>query len=77
MAEAEDYRVTALLDQEKALRSQMDEHRAAIAELADERRRVLRELVDAIGITKAKRELNISSQAIYKALGTVDRKSVV
>lgn len=72
MAEAEDYRVTALLDQEKALRSQMDEHRAAIAELADERRRVLRELVDAIGITKAKRELNISSQAIYKALGKPD-----
>ncbi len=69
MAEAEDDRVTALLDQEKALRSRMDEHRAAIAELADERRRVLRELVDAIGITKAKRELNISSQAIYKALG--------
>jgi len=50
----------------------MDEHRAAIAELADERRRVLRELVDAIGITKAKRELNISSQAIYKALGKPD-----
>ena len=72
MAEAEDYRVTALLDQEKALRSQMDELRAAIAELADERRRVLRELVDAIGITKAKRELNISSQAIYKALGKPD-----
>lgn len=72
MAEAEDYRVTALLDQEKALRSRMDEHRAAIAELADERRRVLRELVDAIGITKAKRELNISSQAIYKALGKPD-----
>ena len=72
MAGAEDYRVTALLDQEKALRSQMDEHRAAIAELADERRRVLRELVDAIGITKAKRELNISSQAIYKALGKPD-----
>jgi hypothetical protein len=72
MAEAEGYRVTALLDQEKALRSQMDEHRAAIAELADERRRVLRELVDAIGITKAKRELNISSQAIYKALGKPD-----
>lgn len=72
MAEAEDYRVTALLDQEKALRSQMDEHRAAIAELADERRRVLRELVDAIGITKAKRELKISSQAIYKALGKPD-----
>lgn len=72
MAEAEDDRVTALLDQEKALRSQMDEHRAAIAELADERRRVLRELVDAIGITKAKRELNISSQAIYKALGKPD-----
>lgn len=64
--------MTALLDQEKALRSQMDEHRAAIAELADERRRVLRELVDAIGITKAKRELNISSQAIYKALGKPD-----
>jgi len=65
--------VTALLDEEKALRTKMDEHRSAIAELAEQRRLVLRQIVDTLGITRAKRELNISSQAIYKALGSKDQ----
>jgi hypothetical protein len=73
MAEAEDVDVTALLDEEKALRTKMDEHRSAIAELAEQRRLVLRQIVDTLGITRAKRELNISSQAIYKALGSKDQ----
>jgi len=73
MAEAEDVDVTALLDEEKALRTKMDEHRSAIAELAEQRRLVLRQIVDTLGITRAKRELRISSQAIYKALGSKDQ----
>lgn len=75
MGEREDVDVTVLLDDEKALRQQMDQHRAAIAELAEKRRQVLRQIVDSIGITRAKRELNISSQAIYKAMGKPEEQA--
>lgn len=58
--------MTALFDQEKALRTKMDEHRSAMAELAEQRRQVLRQIVDAIGAEQARGALNISRQALHK-----------
>lgn len=75
MAEQGGIDVSALLKEEEALRASMDQHRAAIAELAEKRRQVLRQIVGSIGITQAKRELNISSQAIYKAMGKPDEQA--
>ncbi len=68
MAEAGDIDVTALIDQEVAIRQQMDTHRASIAELAEQRRAVLEALVGAIGMAETARRLNVSRQAVWNAI---------
>lgn len=68
MAEAGDIDVTALIDQEEAIRRQMDTHRASIAELAEQRRAVLEALVGAIGMAETARRLNVSRQAVWNAI---------
>jgi len=66
MGEREDVDVTVLLEHEKALQREMDEHRAAIAELAERRRQVVAQIVQAIGAEQTRVALNISRQALHK-----------
>lgn len=60
--------IRAMVDEAHRLREQMDEHRGAIADLAAQRKEIIRQLVAKVGRPEAGRRLGISTQSVTNIL---------